>query len=296
MNFTNGLAKEEFLQHMFEEFPSVFGNTFSRTMLENIVDYGTADNFTHTKNDLYYFLKDMIPEIEPKDLIPFMDKRMLTDEVLREAAYSRVDFSAGGYEWNVSLDGEDFYSFEVDSESFSSMDTEDLAFFVDGCIAGMQKELQSEDKISLAAAEIAALKNMMFDAWKYHFGIEDRSEEVKEANTSLDEKIHSASSRAALAQGSQDTKESIKQQCLVEALEENDLSNVSLEMGQAVIHQMGNGLLFEPLASDFRKCVLKDHPEWEGYSEYDLGSILYKDYCNRLDMYEKSITSPESQR
>lgn len=84
MTFTNGLAREEFLQHMFEEFPSAFNNNFSRTMLENIVDYGTADNFTHTKNELYYFLKDMIPEIQPEDLLPYMDKAVLTSEVLQQ--------------------------------------------------------------------------------------------------------------------------------------------------------------------------------------------------------------------
>lgn len=82
MNYTNGLAKEEFLQHIFEAFPSVFDNTFSRTMLENIVNCGTADNFTHTKNELYYFLTDMIPEITPEDLLPYMDEAMLTNEVL----------------------------------------------------------------------------------------------------------------------------------------------------------------------------------------------------------------------
>lgn len=91
MTYTNGLAREEFLQHMFEVFPSVFDNVFSRTMLENIVDYGTADNFTHTKNELYYFLKDMIPELDPEeDLLPYMDKAMLTSEVL-PAAPSRLD-------------------------------------------------------------------------------------------------------------------------------------------------------------------------------------------------------------
>ena len=63
MGYTNGLDKEAFLQYMFQEFPSVFNNSFAREMLENIVDYGTADNFTHTKNELYYFMKDMIPEV-----------------------------------------------------------------------------------------------------------------------------------------------------------------------------------------------------------------------------------------
>lgn len=84
MEYTNGFAKEAFLQHMFEEFPSVFDNTFAREMLENIVDYGTADNFTHTKNDLFYFLMDMIPEIGARDLVPFMDKTMLTNEILAQ--------------------------------------------------------------------------------------------------------------------------------------------------------------------------------------------------------------------
>lgn len=82
MNYTNGLAKGEFLRHMFDEFPSVFSEPFSREMLENIVDYGTADGRFCSMNSLYYFLTDMIPEIEPQDLLPYMDSNVLTDEVL----------------------------------------------------------------------------------------------------------------------------------------------------------------------------------------------------------------------
>ena len=81
MNYNNGFAKDEFLQHMFEEFPSVFNTSFSREMLENVVDYG-MDNHTVTKNGLYYYLKDMVPQTEPKDLIPYIDKSWLTNEVL----------------------------------------------------------------------------------------------------------------------------------------------------------------------------------------------------------------------
>lgn len=81
MIFINGFAKEEFLQFMHEEFPNVFDNSFSRDMLENIVDYGVK-NHTTTKNGLYYFLKEIIPELEPKDIIKFIDPDCLTDEVL----------------------------------------------------------------------------------------------------------------------------------------------------------------------------------------------------------------------
>ena len=106
MNYTNGLAKDEFLQHMFEEFPTVFNNTFSRTMLENIVNYGTADNFTHTKNELYCFLEDMIPEVEPSDLIPYIDKSCLTDEVLMQSASLRSTESLpSGWAWEEWDDG-----------------------------------------------------------------------------------------------------------------------------------------------------------------------------------------------
>ena len=78
---------------MFEEFPSVFDNTFSREMLENIVDYGLSGNLPSSKNSLYYFLKDMIPEIKQKDLLPYMDSNMLTREVLGNAPdYSTANF------------------------------------------------------------------------------------------------------------------------------------------------------------------------------------------------------------
>ena len=81
MDFSNGFARDEFLQHMFEEFPSVFNTSFSREMLENIVDFGKS-NYTVSKNSLYYFLKAMVPEVEPNDLIPYIDKDLLTNEVL----------------------------------------------------------------------------------------------------------------------------------------------------------------------------------------------------------------------
>ena len=84
MKHTDIFAKDAFLQHMYEEFPSVFNTAFSREMLENIVDYG-VNHHTVTKNGLYYYLKDMVPEVEANDLIPYIDRAFLTDEVLCHA-------------------------------------------------------------------------------------------------------------------------------------------------------------------------------------------------------------------
>lgn len=85
MNYTNGLAKEEFLQYMYNEFPDVYNSAHSRDLLENIVNYGTNDNFTHTKNDLFYYLSDMIPEVTKEELLRFIDKDCITNEVTNEA-------------------------------------------------------------------------------------------------------------------------------------------------------------------------------------------------------------------
>lgn len=127
MDYTNGLAREEFLQHMFEEFPSVFDNTFSREMLENIVDYGLSGNLPSSKNSLYYFLSDMIPEIEPQDLLPYMDSNMLTREVLGNAPdYSTANFLADEEKMRdfVELSKDEFlasYSYLTEDEYDNTM-------------------------------------------------------------------------------------------------------------------------------------------------------------------------------
>lgn len=47
----NSFARDEFLQYIFQEFPSVFNNSFSRELLENVVDYG-VENHSASKNIL----------------------------------------------------------------------------------------------------------------------------------------------------------------------------------------------------------------------------------------------------
>ena len=168
MGYTNGLDKESLLRHMFEEFPSVFGNPFAREMLENIVDYGTADNFSHTKNDLYYFLKDMIPEVEPKDLIPFMDKNMLTNEilsVLAENVPTQIELrQTAQHEWDVFVDDACVYAFDIDSENFVDMSLDELDVFIDNCVNAMQAELDADSQLS--DEDLEYLKGLMFGTWE----------------------------------------------------------------------------------------------------------------------------------
>lgn len=81
MEYINGFAKEDFLEYMYNQFPTVYNNTHSRELLENIVDYCTTDNFTHTKNELIYTLEKLIPEITGKELLEFADKSILTSSI-----------------------------------------------------------------------------------------------------------------------------------------------------------------------------------------------------------------------
>ena len=181
MGYTNGLDKEAFLQYMFQEFPSVFNNSFAREMLENIVDYGTADNFTHTKNELYYFLKDMIPEVEPRDLIPFMDKAMLTNEVLSlvgdAEAYRgpHIVFKLGFGGWCVSIDGVRFCSMQVNPKTFEGMNLDDLEGFVDENLRDIERIEKTLGVKMLTDEDTKELKGLMFDSWRVHFGIADKN-------------------------------------------------------------------------------------------------------------------------
>lgn len=81
MKYINGFAKKEFFEYMYNEFPSVYDNAHSRELLENIVDYCTADNFTHRKNELVYTLEKLIPEITGKEILKFADKSILTNSI-----------------------------------------------------------------------------------------------------------------------------------------------------------------------------------------------------------------------
>lgn len=177
MNYTNGLARNEFLQHMYDEFPSVFNNAFSREMLENIVDYGTS-NCAGSKNRLYYFLKDMIPEVELKDLIPFIDKELLTDEVLglsEDALFRRVEFTPGYYEWNLYIDGDHFYTWGDGIIDDVPLDGtyKQLQGCVEATVDCMNLHLMEEEKVPLEKALIPVVQKKMTEVLGLHYGIDD---------------------------------------------------------------------------------------------------------------------------
>lgn len=179
MEYVNGFAREEFLQYMFNEFPSVFNNTFSRTMLENIVDSGI--NFHSTsKNSLYYYLKDMVPEVEPNDLIPYFDKKILTDEVLCFVEEPDIRFTAGYYEWNVWRGDDNVYTFGDVPGDEEINDVETLETVVDDCIDSMQFELREDEKNILSEKEVAVLKERMIEVWKNHLCLEDKTESIND--------------------------------------------------------------------------------------------------------------------
>lgn len=58
------MNKREFEQFMYNEFPTVFENSFSREMLSNILAY--AEGMEETEQ--YNFLCGMIPEITEREL------------------------------------------------------------------------------------------------------------------------------------------------------------------------------------------------------------------------------------
>lgn len=67
----DGFDKIGFMHWLYEEFPSVFkGNTFAVDMAENIIDYGLK-HCNHSKEQLAYFISDMIPEVEYCEVVDF---------------------------------------------------------------------------------------------------------------------------------------------------------------------------------------------------------------------------------
>ena len=58
MESINGFAKDEFLQYMYQEFPSVYNNSHSRELLENLVNYCIEEEF---EGRLIDTLESLIP-------------------------------------------------------------------------------------------------------------------------------------------------------------------------------------------------------------------------------------------
>lgn len=76
LNYENGFAKNEFLQYMYSKFPSVYHNSYSRELLENVVNYCTSNTFD-VKNKLVPTLDILIPEIKKNEIIRFVDEKTI---------------------------------------------------------------------------------------------------------------------------------------------------------------------------------------------------------------------------
>lgn len=72
LNYESGFAKNEFLNYMYSEFPSVYHTPHSRELLENVVNYCTSNRFD-VKNKLIPTLEILVPEINRNEIIQFVD-------------------------------------------------------------------------------------------------------------------------------------------------------------------------------------------------------------------------------
>lgn len=72
--------KQGFLVYIEEHLPSAFcgpDGGFLRKTCENIIAYGLKHH-THGKDELVYFLKDILPEVEFEKIACFVDESILT--------------------------------------------------------------------------------------------------------------------------------------------------------------------------------------------------------------------------
>lgn len=223
MNYNNGFARDEFLQYMFEEFPSAFENPFSREMLENVVDRG-INNHTVSKNSLYYYLSDMLPEVVPKDLIPYIDKSLLTDEVLclvdeHDLTGSDIGLTKDNHlgEFDIpalmsALENNAWYGAEPTKVSF--MAGEDVITLEGYTYEPIYEDFSSTSSISfngevlygVDSRNVAAYKNEVYNIGKFDTldeAISYIKEQIKgkevvvlSESSSIDEKIASATDRS----------------------------------------------------------------------------------------------------
>lgn len=74
MEYTNGFAKNDFLQYMYQTFPSVYNNAHSRELLENTVDYCIEEE-GENEGRLIDTLENLIPEITHNEVTRYFDNR-----------------------------------------------------------------------------------------------------------------------------------------------------------------------------------------------------------------------------
>lgn len=82
LNYIDGIDKKRFIEFLIDKHKLTQGNNeqcvYSILTLENIIDFGIKHKET-SKDSLFYFLCDIIPEIEPHEAAAFIDDDLLTE-------------------------------------------------------------------------------------------------------------------------------------------------------------------------------------------------------------------------
>lgn len=79
----NGFDKDNFMSWLKEEFPGVVDTHWNWDLVENIIDYAIK-NKKVTKDQLPYFISDILPEVEFLEVARFCHEFYLTDGTLKQ--------------------------------------------------------------------------------------------------------------------------------------------------------------------------------------------------------------------
>lgn len=79
----NGFDKDGFMSWLKEEFPGVVDTHWIWNLVENIIDYATK-NKNASKDQLPYFISDIIPEVEFLEVARFCHEFYLINGTLKQ--------------------------------------------------------------------------------------------------------------------------------------------------------------------------------------------------------------------
>lgn len=99
MKLVNGFAKDEFLQHMYQEFPGAYYNTHSRELLENLVDYCIEQNNQNAVK-LIDTLENLIPEVTHNEITRYFDNK--PKEKITITSLEELKEKIESFDWNIS--------------------------------------------------------------------------------------------------------------------------------------------------------------------------------------------------
>lgn len=89
MNYENGFAKDEFLQYMYDQFPSVYSNAHARELLENTVKY-CMEKEGEREGKFIDVLEDLIPEVTHNEVTMHLLKKSKGIKERKEDAVSKL--------------------------------------------------------------------------------------------------------------------------------------------------------------------------------------------------------------